>query len=322
MPIHIVQEELEIKYMEINLWRRGCSPSADVLATRRAQNFINKAALWDHFYPFCSIFPHLLFFWYTPSLHFQVYYIYNKAQAAPELVQGPPEMQAKSCAALALTPRGGSRGREVSRKGWKKAGGFRVSHRFPTSSLASGTAPPPASLALPAEPQNCRGDGKQQGWGTAPQEQGWRRESTAIETSHQGSRCRDKLTPDADSCAPEVNPERLGQVAQRGADGARWDTLPFRQDSAVTKKGGSQRCITSNVFAWSLCWKLRALPAPGSSVNTADIFQPCTVTRCGHRPFTSFSRALPQPPAQREEKSALQVFQGSKYFLKNLFPFF
>lgn len=148
MPIHIVQEELEIKYMEINLWRRGCSPSADVLATRRAQNFINKAALWDHFYPFCSICPHLLFFWYTPSLHFQVYYIY-KAQAAPELVRGPPEMQAKSCAALALTPRGGGRGGEVSRKGWKKADPFQKQKEVLGSAVAFLQAPLQAALLLP-----------------------------------------------------------------------------------------------------------------------------------------------------------------------------
>ena len=54
---------------------------------------------------------------------------------------------------------------------------------------------------------------------------------------------------DADSCAPDIIPERLGQVAQRGAAAAQGDMLPFPQDSVVTKKGGSQRCIMSSVFA-------------------------------------------------------------------------
>lgn len=57
MPIRIVQEELELKYTEINPQMKGCSPSADVLAARLVQNFINEAVLRDHFYQLCSIFP-------------------------------------------------------------------------------------------------------------------------------------------------------------------------------------------------------------------------------------------------------------------------
>ena len=144
---------------------------------------------------------------------------------------------------------------------------FSISRGSPTPSLASGTTPPPASLALPPEPRNCQGDGKHQGWGTALQGRGWRGRKPALETAHQGSHRKDKLVVDANSCGPDTIPERPGQVGWRGAAAAQGDTVPCPQESAVTKKGGSQLCITSNVFARPLHWKLGALPAPSSSVS-------------------------------------------------------
>lgn len=109
----------------------------------------------------------------TPHAYiFKCIYIYNEAQAAPELVQGPPAMKAKSCVAMALLPRGDGTGGQVRQKGWKKADPFqeqkavfRVSSCFPTPSPASSIAPPAASPALLPKPLNCQGDGKRQGWG-------------------------------------------------------------------------------------------------------------------------------------------------------------
>lgn len=136
MPICILKKELEVKYMQIKFWGWSCSP-ADDPAARCAQNFINKAALWDYLYQFCPIFPHSVFFWYTPSLHFQVYDTHNKVKAAADPVWGSSAMKESpvSCSTSAL-------GGEDRQKAWKKADSFheqkqllRVSSCFPTPSL-------------------------------------------------------------------------------------------------------------------------------------------------------------------------------------------
>lgn len=212
MPIHILQKELKIKYMQIKFWGWGCSPSADDPAARCAQNFINKAVLWDYFYQFCSIFPHLVFFWYTPSLHFQVHDIY-KVKAAPEPVWGSSALRESpvSCGSPAT-------GGEDRQKAWKKADSFQeqkelfgVSSRFPTLSLACSTAPPPASLALPPQPQNSWGDGKSRAGHCYADTKGG---------GGKGWPCRHPSGTPADGrcrqLCPSVLPDRLGQVHREG----------------------------------------------------------------------------------------------------------
>lgn len=78
-----------------------------------------------------------------------MYYTYNEAQTAPELVQGPPAMQAKSCAAMALLPRVGSRGGKVRQKGWKKADPFQQQQEVSGSAVAFLHPPLQAALLLP-----------------------------------------------------------------------------------------------------------------------------------------------------------------------------
>lgn len=125
------------------------------------------------FLPVLTIFPHLIFSQYTPSLHFQVSYICDEAQAAPELVQGPPSNTGTVLCSRGTSAQGRRKGRSDEGRPISRAeGGFRVSSRFPTSSLASASAPSPASAALPPKPWNCQGDGKRQGWSTASWEQG------------------------------------------------------------------------------------------------------------------------------------------------------
>lgn len=175
------------------------------------QNFINEAALWDYFYQLCSIFPHLIFFQYTPSLHFQVYCIYNEAKAAPELVQAPPAIQGKSCAAMALLPR--RVGGEVRRK----LTHFKSRRRFQGQQSLSHTLPCKRHCSFPSQPcspsQALESPGRWEAPGLGNCSGGARAE-TGKETSHQGSHRRDKLM--ADAVAPTSSPRGWGRWGRDG----------------------------------------------------------------------------------------------------------
>lgn len=67
--------------------------------------------------------------------------------------------------------------------------------------------------------------------------------------------------------------------------------------------------------------KSSALPTLGSSMNTTDIFQPCTLTIYRHRPFTSPSEVLLQASAQRKEKLASGIL-GIRIIIRNLVSIF
>lgn len=109
-------------------------------------------------------------------------------------------------------------GGEDRQKAWKKADSFQeqkelfgVSSCFPTLSLVRSTAPPPASLALPPQPQN--GEMGSPGLGTATQAQRVEEEKDGpadIPLGHQ-------LMADTDSCVPMSSPTGWGRCTERGS---------------------------------------------------------------------------------------------------------
>lgn len=176
-------------------------------------NFINKAALWDYFYQFCSIFPHLVFFWYNPSLNFQVYDKNNKEKVAAEPVWSSSAMR-RSPVSRGTPAMGG----EDRQKAWKKADSFQeqkelfsISSAFPTPSTAHSTGPPPASCAISLSPAPEQlGRCEAQGWALLHRQKGG---------GGKGQPCRHPSGTSDGRCrqlCPRVLPNRLGQVHRQG----------------------------------------------------------------------------------------------------------
>lgn len=206
MPIHILQKELEIKYMQIKFWGWGCSPFADDPAARCAQNFINKAVLWDYFYQLCSVFPHLVFYWYTPSLHFQVYDIYNKVKAAAEPVWGSSCELWHSCHGRGGQAESLEEGRLISRAEGAFWGQQLLSYPLPCTQHCSSPSQPCSTSPAPEW-----GDGKPRAGHCYAGTKGG---------GGKGWPCRHPSGTPADGryrqLCPNVLPNRLGQVHREG----------------------------------------------------------------------------------------------------------
>lgn len=169
----------------------------------------------------------------------------------------------------------------------------------------------PALLSL----QPCiAGKMKSPGLDTATKAEGWRRRMPCRHPSGTPAdgRCRQL-------CPSVLPPTGRGRCTQRGSCSLRGHVaMSPRLSSGQNKR---QPSVASRAMSLHDLLQSSALPTLGSSMNTADIFQPCTLTVYRHGLFNSPSEVLLQPPAQRKEKLASGIL-GIQIIILNLVSIF
>lgn len=282
----------------MKFWGWGCS-LADDPAARHAQNFINKAVLWDYFYQFCSF---TLLLVHSIPAYPSIWYIQQgkgSSRASLRLLSNEGE----SCELWhSCHERGGQAESLEEGSLILRAEGHFQGQQLLSYPLAHSTGHPPASCAVPPQPQNSREDGKPRAGHccTGRREEEEKDGPADIPLGHQ-------LMADADSCAPVSSPIGWGRCTERGSCSLRGYVAMSPRPGSDQNKGQpvlhQEQCLHDPSVTSS------ALPTLGSPMNTADIFQPCTLTIYRHRPFTSLSEVLLWPPAQRKEKLASGILE-------------
>lgn len=295
------KKEWEIKYMQTKVWGWGCSPSADDPAAKCAQNFINRAPLWDYFYQFHL--PSFRLRHSIPTLS-SVWHIQQgigSSRASLKLLSN----EGKSWELWhSYHGRGGQaesleEGRLISRAEGVFQGQQLLSYPPPLHTAL--VLPQSALLSLPSPRIAGKMDSPGLGTGGGG---GWP--------------CRHPSGTPADGrckqLCPSVLPHRLGQLQPKGTCGHVPKTQQWPQKGAAS--------VASRAMGLhDLSVKSSALPTLGSSMNTTDIFQPCTPTIYRHRSFTSLPLKFYYSHSTEEGEISLRYFRDPNNCIKPCFHF-